>query len=287
MGVLTEFLAHNFIFQPPNANSRAAIPKSANDVFLECAEGNQIHTRLFTAFDDACTLPDKQKNESEWDSSKTVVLFSHGNADDLRCIQSYCTWLAENLNARVIAYDPPGYGFSSAVATSELNMNSAINVVYQYLRVVLNQRSENIVLMGKSLGSVPTIDLASRVLEPLQGIILVSPLASGSRVLLSQKSLAYVPEWLTVQMDCCFAPSVYKMGAISSPVLFIHGLADHVVSVDNTYALSKALSPKYLHKPLFLTQAGHNNMEERYADQFLGTCFDFIWHTCSVVDYEN
>lgn len=287
MGVLTEFLAHNFIFQPPNPNSRATIPKSANDVFLECALGNQIHTRLFTAFDDAFSLPDKYVKESDWDSSKTVVLFSHGNADDLRCIQSYCTWLAENLNARVIAYDPPGYGFSSAVPTSEVNMNSAINVVYQFLRVSLRHPSEKIVLMGKSLGSVPTIDLASRVLEPLQGIILVSPLASGSRVLLSEKSLAFVPDWLRVQMDCCFAPSVYKMGQVSSVVLFIHGLADHVVSVDNTYALSKALSPKYLHQPLFLTQAGHNNMEERYADQFLGTCFEFIWRKSTLVHYET
>ena len=106
-------------------------------------------------------------------------------------------------------------------------------------------------------------------------------------VLLSEKSLAYMPKWLTVQMDCCFAPSVYKMDHISSPVLFIHGLDDSVVSIDNTYALSKALSQKYLHKPLLLSQAGHNNIEERYADQFLAVCLDFIWQKSSIVDYET
>ena len=284
MGYVTEFLAHNFIFQPPNSNSHAASPKSANDVFLECALGNRIHTRLFTAFDDTCTLS-KDNNGGEWDTSKTVVLFSHGNADDLRCIQTYCTWLAENLNVRIVSYDPPGYGFSSTVSTSEENMNSAINVVYQFLRVSLNQPSENIVLMGKSLGSVPTIDLSSRVLETLQGIILVSPLASGSRVLLSEKSLKFVPEWLKIQMDCCFAPNVYKISAITSPVLFIHGLDDHVVSVDNTYALSKALPVKYMFTPLFLTKAGHNNMEERYANQFIAACHDFIWQKSAASHY--
>ena len=68
--------------------------------------------------------------------------------------------------------------------------------MYQFLRVTLEQPSENIVLMGKSLGSVPTIDLGSRVLETLQGIILVSPLASGSRVLLSEKSLTHINIYL-------------------------------------------------------------------------------------------
>ena len=244
-----------------------------------------IHTQLVTAFDDKTEFPSTCYDN--WDRCKTVLLFSHGNADDNKGIYSYCTWLAEHLNVMVVCYDPPGYGFSTACTTTEDNMNEAIYAVYNFLRTTLEHPSEKIVLMGKSLGSVPTIDLSMRVFEPLQGIVLVSPIASGLRVLVSQKVMSYMPKWVSTQMDFCFAPNLYKIREVSSAVLFVHGLDDHVVSVDNTYALSREVPIKHSVPSLILSKAGHNNIEQRYADQFLSTLFDFIWRKASTCDYEK
>lgn len=286
MGVLTEFVAHNYIFQPPHmVHDVTNKPKSRKDVFVECPNGNMIHTQLVTAFDDKTEFP--SRGDDTWDTCKTVLLFSHGNSDDNKNIQSYCTWLADRLNVLVVSWDPPGYGFSTACTTSEENMNEAILAVYSFLRTTLQHPNEKIVLMGKSLGSVPTIDLSMRVYEPLQGIVLVSPIASGLRVLVSQKLMSFMPKWVSTQMDFCFAPNLYKIREVSSAVLFVHGSDDRVVSVDNTYALCREVPFKYSVPALILSKAGHNNIEERYSDQFLSTLFDFIWRQKSTCDYDK
>ena len=285
MGILTEFVAHNFIFQPPVPSNIDKKPKSSKDAYLQSNDGNVIHAQLVTAFDDNTEFPPLYCADA-WDRSKTVILFSHGNADDNKHIHSYCTWLAQNLKVLVVSYDPPGYGHSTPCTTTEENMNEAINAVYFFLRTTLKHPSENIILMGKSLGSVPTVDLSMRILESVQGIILVSPLASGSRVLLSQNILNFVPKWVSTRMDLCFAPNLYKIRDVTSSVLCVHGLDDHVVSVDNTYSLCREIPPKFCFPPLFLPKAGHNNIEERYADQFLSTCYDFIWRDSSICNYD-
>ena len=81
--------------------------------------------------------------------------------------------------------------------------------------------ADRIILYGQSIGTVPTVDLASR--ELCAGVVLHSPLASGLRVIRPST---------TCNLWCDPFPSIKKIGRVRSPVLFIHGeqvRIDHVI----------------------------------------------------------
>ena len=71
------------------------------------------------------------------------------------------------------------YGARSGEPT-EANLYADIDAVWSSLRDRFNLPPESIVLYGQSIGTVPTVDLASRV-QPA-GVVLHSPLTSGVRV---------------------------------------------------------------------------------------------------------
>jgi abhydrolase domain-containing protein 17 len=99
----------------------------------------------------------------------------------------------------IFAYDYSGYGLSSKIETngnkskkheklkrpppSEQFMCSDIEAVYRYMREELEIQWFQIVLYGQSVGTAPTIDLASYYQFPCLGIILHSPLVSALTLL--------------------------------------------------------------------------------------------------------
>ena len=65
---------------------------------------------------------------------------------------------------------------------SECNTYADIDAVYKCLKEQYGVKDEQLILYGQSVGSGPTIDLASRV-SNLRGVVLHSPILSGLRVL--------------------------------------------------------------------------------------------------------
>ena len=113
-------------------------------------------------------------------SSSTTLLFSHGNATDLGCMRPHLVDLAEQLQVNVCAYDYTGYGLSSGQPSAS-NCNADIAAVHRYLRTVHPAACHRIILYGQSLGSGPTLYLASH--ECVSGVIIHSGLMSCVRVL--------------------------------------------------------------------------------------------------------
>ena len=113
-------------------------------------------------------------------SSSTTLLFSHGNATDLGCMRPHLVDLSEQLCVNIMAYDYSGYGLSSGLPTAA-NCNADIAAVYRHLRTVHPTACHRIILYGQSLGSGPTLYLASR--DCVSGIIIHSGLLSCVRVL--------------------------------------------------------------------------------------------------------
>ena len=113
-------------------------------------------------------------------SSGTTLLFSHGNATDLGCMRPHLVDLSEQLCVNVMSYDYSGYGLSSG-QPSAAKCNADISAVYRHLRTVHAAACHRIILYGQSLGSGPTMYLASR--ECVSGVIIHSGLLSCIRVL--------------------------------------------------------------------------------------------------------
>lgn len=112
-------------------------------------------------------------------TARFTLLFSHGNAVDLGQMSSFYIGLGQRINCNIFSYDYSGYGESNGSPT-ESHLYTDIEAAWGALRTKYGVTPENIVLYGQSIGTVPTIDLASKF--ECAAVILHSPLTSGMRV---------------------------------------------------------------------------------------------------------
>ncbi|XP_015359089.2 alpha/beta hydrolase domain-containing protein 17A [Marmota marmota marmota] len=111
--------------------------------------------------------------------ARYTVLFSHGNAVDLGQMSSFYIGLGTRISCNIFSYDYSGYGVSSG-RPSEKNLYADIDAAWQALRTRYGISPDSIILYGQSIGTVPTVDLASRY--ECAAVVLHSPLTSGMRV---------------------------------------------------------------------------------------------------------
>ncbi|KAL1022947.1 hypothetical protein UPYG_G00034590 [Umbra pygmaea] len=180
-------------------------------------------------------------------NARFTVLFSHGNAVDLGQMSSFYIGLGTRINCNIFSYDYSGYGVSTG-KPSEKNLYADIDAAWHALRTRYGISPENIILYGQSIGTVPTVDLASRY--ECAAVVLHSPLTSGMRVAFPDTKKTY-----------CFDafPNIEKVSKIPSPVLIIHGTEDEVIDFSHGLALFERC-PKAV-EPLWVEGAGHNDIE--------------------------
>jgi len=111
---------------------------------------------------------------------------------------------------------------------------------------------KSIVVVGRSLGSGPTVDLAQDKRFPVRAMVLVSPIASCIRVV-------YDTKCVTLKGIDMF-PNVDKMKRVRCPVLVVHGAADELVEMRNGEALWKKAG-KWAVEPLWIQGGDHNSIE--------------------------
>ena len=92
---------------------------------------------------------------------KYTLLFSHGNACDLGQMASLYLIFTRLLPVNIFSYDYQGYGISSG-SPSERKLYADIDAAYKTLLDRFGVPPKRIILYGQSIGSAPTIDLASR-----------------------------------------------------------------------------------------------------------------------------
>ncbi|KAG0502165.1 hypothetical protein HPP92_002237 [Vanilla planifolia] len=179
--------------------------------------------------------------------ARLTVLYSHGNATDLGQLYELFVQLKVNLRVNLMGYDYSGYGASSG-KPSESNTYADIEAIYECLETEYGVSQEDLVLYGQSLGSGPTLHLASR-LPRLRGVVLHSAMLSGLRVL--------------CHINFSFCLDIYKnvnkIKMVKCPVLVIHGTEDEVVNWLHGNKLWKlAREP---HDPLWIKGGSHCNLE--------------------------
>lgn len=178
---------------------------------------------------------------------KYTILFSHGNAADLGLMSSFYLGLGNKINCNVFGYDYSGYGLSTG-KPSEKSLYTNIDVAWNELRRRYNIQANKVILYGQSIGTVPTVDLASKY--DFAGVVLHSPLTSGLR-------LAFPNTRRTWFFDAF--PNIDKVPKINSPVLVIHGTEDEVIDISHGQAIhSLCRNPV---SPLWVEGAGHNDIE--------------------------
>eukprot|EP00298_Acanthocystis_sp_HF-20_P028021 c64_g1_i1.p1 GENE.c64_g1_i1~~c64_g1_i1.p1 ORF type:complete len:284 (+),score=104.12 c64_g1_i1:24-854(+) len=202
------------------------------------------------------------------DQAKYTVIYSHGNAEDIGISAEFFDTLVYRTKVNLLAYEYGGYSISyveeksSRLSFSSFESESAgkpneqtcyysIQAAYDFLVNEHNVPKENIILFGRSLGSGPTVDLASKE-KNIAGVILQSPLESGIR---SQMGSAARPLGF---MD--IFRNIDKIEKVEAPTMIIHGTADRVVPCSNGKSLYKRLKKPV--EPHWLSGFGHNDIPD-------------------------
>ncbi|KAE8720271.1 bioproteinsis of lysosome-related organelles complex 1 subunit 2-like [Hibiscus syriacus] len=200
MGVVTSTMAAKFAFFPPNPPSYTVVESGGKLVMSGVLARENV---------DVLKVGTKRGNEVvavyiKNPGAALTVLYSHGNAADLGQI-----------------YDYSGYGQSSGKPT-EQNTYADIEAVYRCLGEKYGVKEEDVILYGQSVGSGPTLDLATRL-----------------------------PKLRAVNID--------KIPLVNCPVLVIHGTADDVVDCSHGKQLWELCKEKY--EPLWVKGGNHCDLE--------------------------
>lgn len=190
-------------------------------------------------------------------NAKYTILFSHGNAETLFRSK---IWFEREFLPRIkgnifnvliyeytgYTYTNPEYYFSNS-APREKYIYEDIDAAFEYLINIKEIKPKNIILYGRSLGTGPTIDLASRV--KVGGVILQSAFLSAFKVALNLRFDICGDQFLNYK----------KIDKIECPVLLIHGVDDEIVPFEHSVQLHELCKNKY--QPLWVRGAGHNDLK--------------------------
>ena len=168
-----------------------------------------------------------------WPGAKFTILFSHANAEDLGLIFGHLKTLSEVLQVNVMGYEYTGYGQSTGTP-SEAACYDDIVAAFGWLIKEKNLLPSEVILFGRSIGSGPTVELASRA--EVGGIILQSAFTSCIRV-------AYDLKHTVGDIFC----NIKKLHKVKCPALIIHGTRDDVVTLQHGKALFSAGPNMYMY----------------------------------------
>src|SRR5215469_13329738 len=192
--IMAVFVSDRIIFQPQQTGYR----DHPGILRLTSSDGAKIS---------ATYLPNRE--------AEFTVLFSHGNAEDIGDVQP----LLERIRGAgfaVFAYDYQGYGTSEG-RPSEQHAYEDENAAYNFLMQSMHVPADKIIAFGRSVGSGPACDLASR--RPVAGLILESAFTSAFRVMTRIRVLPFDK-----------FENLRKLKSVRCPVLIIHGTEDSVIN---------------------------------------------------------
>lgn len=188
-------------------------------------------------------LPSKECNKN----TKTII-YSHGNATDVGAMAGLQCLIAKNIKCHVLVYDYSGYGESGGLPM-EKNTYRDVKMVYEWVVANVAAAENSVILYGQSVGSGPSVWLASRR-ENVGGLILHSPFTSGMRVLTPSRALACLDIF----------PNIDRIKNVECPVFIIHGKDDSEVGFEHGLALQAAVPEDCKTDPWWVPHKGHNDI---------------------------
>lgn len=160
--------------------------------------------------------------------SRKILIYFHGNAEDLGGATQMLKRLSNSLRWHVIAPEYPGYGICFRERKSSKEIIQRAKRLYEFLTVEFGYKEKDIILFGRSLGSGPSVQLAAHT-NPAW-VILMSAYSSIKNV---------------ARDICCWARclikerfnSLIRIKDIKCPIFIIHGALDTVIRPSHSEAL--------------------------------------------------
>jgi abhydrolase domain-containing protein 17 len=224
VALLAFFYAERVLFQPPDPSYTGAMVP---------------FTRVPVDDGDSVAVLHLPNPDAEF-----TILYSHGNAEDL----GYLLPILEQIRDAgfaVVAYDYRGYGQSTSGRPTVKGAIEDARAVYQYAVEGLGVSPDRLVLLGRSLGSGPTLELATRY--EAAGVVLESAFVSVIRVITRIRILPFD-----------HYSNLDRVRRLHQPLLVIHGTRDAVIPRWHGRRLYDAApGPKWAY---WVQGAGHNDL---------------------------
>jgi len=221
------------IYFPQVEREHTATPRAAGldfeDVALHTADGIKLHGWWVPARD-----------------TRGTVLLMHGNAGNISHRLGYLT-MFNRLGYSVLLFDYRGYGKSGGSPGEEGTYLDA-EAAWQHLTEARNLKSQDIVLVGESLGGGVATWLALKY--PPRALVLASTFTSVPDM------GAQVYPWLPVRLLARIVyDNIARIREIQVPVMIAHSRGDDIIPFAHGQALfAAAREPKQ-----FLELAGGHN----------------------------
>lgn len=219
---------HQIIFQPDklDISHHFDLDTPYEEAFFSISGGDSINTIYI---------------KSPKQPAKGVVLYLHGNADNLQRWAKYHKEIT-NRGYDFFAIDYRGYGKSSGHPTEQTLYEDA-RFFYDYLHK--NRSAQDIIIYGRSLGTGIAAQLASTV--PAKCLVLETPYSTIDCALARQVFLNKLPYSLDYQLQ-----TLQYLPKITYPIFAFHGTADGVIS----YHCAQQIKPFLKETDKFITIEG-------------------------------
>ena len=242
----------NFLFHPRASAARGETrgrtdPCSITDHMIPVSEGDKIGARFHM-------------------TSRTgpSILFFHGNGEIISDYDELGP-LYNQMGINFLPVDYRGYGFSTGTPTVTAMMQDCHGVFEYVTQWRLSERFTGpVMVMGRSLGSAPALELACSRVSEIDGLIIESGFARALPLL---RLLGIDPDALGLKEGDLFENET-KIKKFDKPTLIIHAQFDHIIPFSDGQALYDASSAREK-RLLTIAGANHNDIFSRGLPEYM------------------
>jgi alpha-beta hydrolase superfamily lysophospholipase len=183
------------------------------------------------------------------------ILFFHGNGEIAADYQEISTFYTNRMiNLTVVDYR--GYGRSTGIPSVSSMMKDSHTIFIYFINWLREKKlTGKVIVMGRSLGSAPALEIAHCHEEELDGLIIESGFAYAGPLL---RLMGVDMEELGLKEEQGFR-NPEKISGFQKPTLIIHGQYDHIIALQEGEVLFHACGAKEK-RLLRIAGANHNNV---------------------------
>jgi abhydrolase domain-containing protein 17 len=168
--------------------------------------------------------------DGRFGGSSKVLLFFHGNAEDVGLAEDLLLHLSESLEVHIIAVEYPGYGIYRDESTDPNKIEEDALCVYEYLTEDFGIKEQDIILFGRSLGSAPASYLAAKKNPGM--LVLMSPFTS-----IKDAAGSLIGKWVKFAVSDMHRNKDH-MENVDCPVYILHGEQDTLIPYSHSEELA-------------------------------------------------
>jgi len=152
--------------------------------------------------------------------STKVLVYFHGNAEDIGLALPLLDILKNQLKVHIIAIEYPGYGIYEGKPSAEKILEDS-DFVMSFIIKMLGIKANDIIIFGRSIGSGPATYIASKY--KINSLLLMSPYTSIRAV--ARNIVGRIGQFLVAERF----RNIDYIKLAKSPVMIIHGLKDQLI----------------------------------------------------------